>query len=83
MPEPLEVLIVGVGSIGQRHLRCFQNTGRVRLSLSEVNEELRERVAGEYGVERAYASLDAALADRHDAAVVATPAHFHLDIATR
>lgn len=83
MPKPLKVLIVGVGSIGHRHLRCFQATGRVELSLCEVNQELRDRIAREYGVQRAYASLDAALADRHDAAVVATPANFHVSMATR
>ena len=28
MTLPNSVLIVGVGSIGERHLRCFQSTGR-------------------------------------------------------
>ena len=27
------VLIIGVGSIGHRHLRCFQTTGRARLAI--------------------------------------------------
>ena len=83
MARPLKVLVVGVGSIGHRHLRCFQATGRVELSLCEVNQVLRDRLAREYGIQRAYASLDAALADPHDAAVVATPANFHVSMATR
>ncbi|NOX55609.1 MAG: Gfo/Idh/MocA family oxidoreductase [Planctomycetes bacterium] len=75
------VLIVGVGSIGERHLRCFQRTGRVRLSLCEINPELRRRIADQYGVERAYADLDSALADPPDAAVIATPASLHIPMA--
>jgi len=77
------VLVVGVGSIGERHLRCFQSTGRAEMSLCETNPALRARVANEYGVDRAYADLDAALADPHDAAVIATPAHLHVPMALR
>ena len=78
MPETKDVLIVGVGSIGQRHLRCFQATGRANLSLCEVDAPLRRRIAEQYGVRRTYPDLEAALADRHDAAVIATPAHLHV-----
>jgi predicted dehydrogenase len=83
MPDTKEILVIGVGSIGERHLRCFQNTGRANLSLCEVNRELRQRIVEKYGVERAYADLDAALADRHDAAVICAPAHLHIPMATR
>ena len=34
-------------------------------------------------MDRCYADLEAAVADRHDAAVVATPAHLHIPMATR
>jgi len=83
MPDAKPVLIVGVGSIGERHLRCFQTTGRVRLSLCDTNEDLRRRVAEQYGISRTYADLEAALADRHHAAVIATPAHLHVPMAIR
>jgi len=75
-------LIVGVGSIGRRHLRCFQATGRARLSICEINAELREEVGRKYAVQRRYASLETALADAHHAAVIATPAHLHVALAT-
>jgi predicted dehydrogenase len=77
------VLIVGVGSIGHRHLRCFQQTGRVRLALCEVNRDLGRQIAGQYGIEQVYHDFDAALADRPEAAVVTTPAHLHVSMATR
>jgi predicted dehydrogenase len=78
-----KLLIVGVGSIGLRHLRCFQNTGRVRVSFCETNPELRSQVAKEYEVEQTFATLDDALAERPDAAVIATPAPLHIPIATQ
>jgi predicted dehydrogenase len=76
------VLIVGVGSIGERHLRCFQQTDRAEVALCEVNEALRTMIADRYQVAQAFASLDAALDRRFDAAVIATPAPSHIPLAT-
>lgn len=81
--KAFRVLIVGVGSIGERHLRCFQATERVKLAFCETVAERREVVAREYGIEETYATLDDALAVSFDAAVVATPAHFHVAMATK
>jgi len=78
------VLIVGVGSIGERHLRCFLRTGRVQVAVCEIEPQRRAAAAERYGVSRLYANLDEALADAGngpDAAVVATPAHLHLAMA--
>ncbi len=72
------VLVVGVGSIGERHLRCFAATGRARVSLCEVNPELRQTVADRYGIAEDFADLDAALASRPDIVVICTPAHLHV-----
>jgi predicted dehydrogenase len=77
------VLIVGVGSIGERHLRCFQATGRASLSFCETNADLRRRIADRYAVDRVFADIDAALRDPPDAAVIATTAPSHIPIATK
>ena len=76
-----EVLIVGVGSIGERHLRCFGSTGRAELSLCEINDGLRQRIADQYDVARAYSDLAEALAQPHDAVVICAPAHLHIPMA--
>ena len=77
------VLIVGLGSIGERHLRCFQATGRVAASVCEIDPELRGRIAQQYAVDRVYTDLETALGDGDvDAAVIATPAHLHVPLAT-
>lgn len=79
-----KVLVIGVGSIGERHLRCFQNTGRAEVRLVEVNPELRRAVAQRYQVpeSQSHADLESALCDPPDVAVVATPAPAHVPMAT-
>jgi len=77
------ILIVGCGSIGERHLRCFQRTGRAVVSACDANVTLLERVSRLYDVP-GFADLDAALAaGAYDGVVICTPAQTHLDIALR
>jgi len=76
------LLIVGVGSIGERHLRTFGATDRAELSICEANEKLRTTVAERYGIKKAYASLDEAIADKSfELALIATPSHLHIPMA--
>ncbi|MFN0056793.1 MAG: Gfo/Idh/MocA family protein [Planctomycetales bacterium] len=75
------VLVIGVGSIGERHVRCFQATGRARVSIVELNPTLRTTVAQRYGI-AAHATLEAALEERPAIGVIATPAHTHVPLAT-
>lgn len=76
------VLVIGVGSIGERHLRCFQQTGRCELSFVEINDTLRQSISQRYTVQ-GFASLDEAIPQRRDVAVVCTPAHLHVSMATK
>ena len=74
------ILIIGCGSIGERHLRCFQKTARCSVTACEPNPTLATTMAERYGVP-VFHSLDTALASAtFDAAVVCTPAHIHLPI---
>ncbi|MCC6507717.1 MAG: Gfo/Idh/MocA family oxidoreductase [Pirellulaceae bacterium] len=86
MTSPMHhVLIVGVGSIGERHLRCFLGTGRVTASFVEINPSLRKTIADRYNV-TGYADLATALATSGPpvtAAVVAAPANYHIELATQ
>ena len=75
------VLIIGVGSIGHRHLRCFQSTERAELEICETNESLAAEIAIQYGVQNVFNSLDDALANPPDAAVICVPAHLHISMA--
>lgn len=75
------ILIVGCGSIGERHVRCFQRTGRARVSACDANATLLDGVARQYDVP-GFSDVNAALAARsYDGVVICTPAQTHLDIA--
>ena len=77
------ILIIGAGSIGERHLRCFQGLRRGVVAGCEPNEAVRNRIKETYGCE-VYASLDEALAAQAwTAAVICTPSNTHTPIARR
>jgi len=76
-----KVLVVGTGSIGERHTRCILATHRAEVSICEINDNLREKVAENYNIENSYADLTLALEARPDAIVIATPAHLHIPMA--
>ena len=80
---PHRVLIIGTGSIGERHLRCFAQAGRVELSLCEQNEALAQSVAARYDVNRVLRDIDNVRTEDYDAAVICTPAHLHVPMALR
>src|SRR5688500_372349 len=82
MPSRKSILIVGAGSIGERHLRCFQATGRADVSFCEVNPVLRKTIAERYQVEQVFDDLPRALDQNPDAVVICTPAHLHIPMAT-
>jgi predicted dehydrogenase len=75
------ILIVGCGSIGERHLRCFQRTGRAEVTACDANTTLLQRVAQQYSV-ASFTDFNAALAARrYDGIVICTPAHTHIGLA--
>lgn len=79
------ILVIGVGSIGERHLRCFLHTGKAELSFCEINPQLRETIAARYAIpaDRVFSDFDKALAARPEAAVICTPAHLHIPLALK
>jgi predicted dehydrogenase len=82
MTKTKRVLVVGAGSIGERHARCFASTGRATVSICEPNAERRRVVAERYEIIEALDDFDTAVASRPDVAVICTPAHMHISMAT-
>ena len=78
-----QVLIIGMGGIGKRHLRGFMKTGRTEISICEPSAAIREETASHHPIKAAHASLDAVDLAQFDLAVVAAPAHVHIPIAHR
>ena len=55
------LLVVGCGSIGERHLRCFLKTGRAQLTACDTNPALLQEIQQEHQVPR-FANLPGARA---------------------
>lgn len=79
MSKP-SVLVIGCGSIGERHLRCFLKTGRAEVTACEANPTLLQRMADTYHVPVAPDWM-AALRGNFDAAIICTPAPLHVPMA--
>src|SRR6478735_7573799 len=75
------VVVIGAGSIGERHIRCFLATGRAHVSFVETVDERRNDVAKRYSNATALPSVDDALAAGATGAIVATPAPTHVPLA--
>ena len=76
------ILIVGCGSIGERHLRCFKTTGRAEVTVCDADAVLLRTISERYEVATASDWEKALAAKRFDAVVICTPAHLHVAMAT-
>jgi predicted dehydrogenase len=52
------ILVVGCGSIGERHIRLLQEIDGVELAAVDPLDEKREEVRQRFGVRGVYAALD-------------------------
>lgn len=75
------LLVIGVGSIGERHVRCFQSTKRCTLTLCEPIEERRTEISDRYSVP-GYSSWEEAIEkEAFSGAIIASPAPYHIPTA--
>ena len=76
--EPIRIGLLGLGRMGQNHLRVLSLLAPARLSfIYDLDSEAAQRLSASSGVPAA-SDLDAALADV-DAVVIATPTSTHFD----
>ena len=78
-----DILVIGAGSIGERHIRCFLKTGRARISVCEIDRALLGRIENDYDLSQACEDLGDALLSNPRAVVIAAPAHLHISMAIR
>lgn len=78
-----QLLVIGCGSIGERHLRTFLATGRCALIACDSSSAITERMATRYGVETT-SDWQSCLTRRSlTGVVIATPAPLHVRMASR
>lgn len=79
----MNVLIVGGGSIGERHLRCVNQVGAERVSLCDTNDTIRKDLAERYPLSKVFADIGKAAQHEWDAVAICTPAHLHVQHALK
>ncbi len=75
------ILVVGVGSIGQRHIRNLKTLGVGTIAVCDISKEKLEQVVKEYQV-KVFDNLQTALAEKWDGVLICTPSSSHIEIAT-
>ncbi len=78
----MKILILGLGSIGRRHARCFRAAGADAILGFDPSADRRARFESETGGQT-FETEDAAYAEGPDMAVVCSPNVFHADQAIR
>lgn len=84
MPTPPhQILVIGCGSIGERHVRTFLATGRTKIIACDNRPQIRQQMTERYGVESIADWIPALENPAVTGVVVATPAPLHVAMATR
>ena len=73
----MKILIVGCGSIGKRHMGTLQQIGGHELIAYRTHREDSQKLEAHYGV-RIFYSMEEALAQKPEAAIIANPTSLHV-----
>ncbi|MGC9317331.1 MAG: Gfo/Idh/MocA family protein [Armatimonadota bacterium] len=77
------IIFVGGGGIGERHVRCFLTTGDVEASVCDTEAAVLDELSERYQIAETFAAFEEVPLDEYDAAVIAVPAHLHVQMALR
>ncbi len=77
------VLVVGGGSIGERHIRCFLATGRATVAVCEHRSDRLQQIAETYPIAGTYSDFEAIDLAQFDAVVICVYANLHVPWARR
>ena len=78
-----EILVVGVGSIGERHVRCFGQLPGITVSACEINEGLLARIKEKYRLRQTFTDWNSIPLEQFYAVVICTPANLHVPMIRR
>ena len=77
----MKVLVVGCGSIGERHIRNMRNLQNLEIVACDARQDRLTKVRKEYKIEETYSDLKQALNKNITAALICTPSSSHIPIA--
>ncbi len=82
--EKIQIGMIGAGNIGAVHIEQFQKLSDacVITGITDVNQELAQSRAAQYGIPHVFSSIDDMLASSEiDAVVICVPNQFHAPVA--
>ncbi len=76
----IKIIIIGCGSIGQRHISNLKKMGVKDLVLCDINETRLNKAAKEFNISQKYTDYKKAIFENRDikAAVICTPTNLHI-----
>ncbi len=77
-----KTLVIGCGSIGERHLRCFGKTQRCAVTACDIDPVLLQKMKDNHGIPVATDWKQAVFSGAHSMVVICTPTPMHLHMAT-
>jgi predicted dehydrogenase len=80
---PFRFLIVGCGSIGERHLRVFRQATKWEIAACDPRSDRLEHMQDTYGVQEVYRDFDEADLKSFQAVAICTPTHTHVPLSVR
>ena len=78
-----DFLVVGAGSIGQRHIQCLSDLGVANIYISEPHKDNHRLAQKRFDIKEAFSELDEALQRHYDGVLVAVPNHLHAEVACK
>jgi len=83
MGEIMKILVVGCGSIGERHIRNLKMLSIDKIIACDTNPERLALIKDKYDVQETYTELQKAINQGIDAVLVCTPPSTHIPIALK
>ena len=77
----MKILVVGCGSIGERHISNLKTLSADEIIVCDTNPERLALMKGKYGIQETYTELQKAMEQGIDAVLVCTPPSIHIPIA--
>jgi len=73
------VILIGAGGIGRRHIKGYLSTNRATLSIIEPDNEKIQNIQKEFSIEKAFTSIEEVKLTEFDLAVICSPANIHVE----
>ena len=72
------ILIIGAGGIGKRHIKGYLGTSRAKISIVEPDVNKQKNLNSEFEIQHTFNSLEE-VNEKFDLAIICSPANWHME----